>query len=184
MEGEQSEGPLSVSKNSLYYQTKFEVMSEEIEGLRQQLRDRDSDYKKLREEASGSGKRGQLRRAITIECESVNQETQLQMVQQEAERLRDKLDQMEKDNNQLVRENNQLQLVNSRRSSVGQGSTELDQSLTLESNQNSHSQCVSDMENKEDCEARTYSDLEYENLRLITELSYYRQSRPDVGEWG
>lgn len=102
---EQTDGPLSLSKNSLYYETKFELMTKEIEELRWQLQEREKDYKKLREDTDTKAKRQQLKKAITIDIDTVDIKKQLDIVQQEADILRDKLIRVELENERLTTEN-------------------------------------------------------------------------------
>ncbi|XP_067945030.1 golgin subfamily A member 6-like protein 22 [Watersipora subatra] len=102
VQDEEKEGPLSISKNSLYYETKFEKMMQEIRDLREQLQEKDADFKRLREETTGKSRRDQFRRAITIDCDSVDIKNQLDIALQEASQLKRKLEEVERRNEELV----------------------------------------------------------------------------------
>jgi len=135
VQDEQNEGPLSVMKNSLYYETKFELMNQEIDDLRQQLQDKDADYKKLREDTSGTSKRDSLRRQITGESVSIPFD----------DVMKHQLEQLQYDNDQLLKENQRLKALDT---------VSADKSLVADT----------------------------EKSQLVTELEYYRKSRPEIGK--
>lgn len=181
LQREQDEGPQTNSRNSLYYETKFELMTKEIDHLRLQLREREKEYRDLLE-VEGQSRR-QLRRAITIDCDKIDQRKQLEIMRHDADILRDRLRQLERDNERLERENRQYsvaaagrqpsleeenQQLSSRISSLERENTELLEQL--------HQQELSDKQQK------LLEEVERDNSRLVTELSYLRKSKPDIGE--
>lgn len=187
---EQHEGPLSMNKNSIYYETKFELMTQEIDDLRRQLQERDNDYKRLREETTGkSSKRDQFRRAISIDSDSLDTKRQLDIVQHEADILKDKLQQLEKDNDRLIKENERLQSPQNSRAhsqeTVGRNDKS-SLSYRLVKLEEENSRLLVQLERQatdgDREQQQKYNEIECENSRLITELSYYRKSKPDIGK--
>jgi len=148
-------------------------MTQEIEDLRWQLQQRDTDVKKLQEVSS---ERQQLRRALTLETDTVDTKKQLSMVQQEADILQEKLGKLQVDNERLLRENRKFQLLAAR-----PRNDELAQKVSALEKENSALLSRLGEGNAED-QQRILAETECENSRLITELSYYRKSRPDIGE--
>lgn len=157
-------------------------MTQEIEDLRQQLQDRDIDFKKFREEATGTSKRNQLRRAITIESDSIDAKRQAALAEQESDLLRDGLRQLELEKQNLMAENLRLQALDHTNGQALDHSNNLT-SLAQEGGQSSTGAGMSLvaplLSNKQQ---EIYTELEDENTRLATELSYYRTSRPDIGK--
>lgn len=164
-------------------------MTQEIDDLRKQLQDRDNDYKRLREETKGkSPRRDQFRRAISIDSESLDTKKQLDIVQQEADILKDKLQQLEKDNDRLLKENQRLQSPSTSRGHSQETANNNDKMLSrLESLERENSRLLEQLrkqstEEGEKEQQQTYNEIESENSRLITELNYFRKSKPDIGK--
>ena len=151
---------------------------QEIRDLRQQLQEKDADFKKLREEMSCNTKKGQLRRSITIESDTVDMEKQLNSAQQEAELLQEKLQQLEQQNKQLVDENSNLR--SNKSFSLRHDGQQLDSQLSTEGTVNMTP--LTQLQTGRGTPQDKYSELQHENSRLVTELSYYRKSRPDIGK--
>lgn len=174
VQDEQNEGPLSVTKNSIYYETKFEKMMQEIRDLRQQLQEKDNDFKRLREEMSGQSKRKDFRRAVSLESDTVDTEKQLTIAHQETAHLKERLRQMELNNEQLVNENHKLLSSNQSPSPRHANHQPVSESI-------SHTSSPSQIAGK--ITQDKYSDLQHESSKLITELNCYRKSRPDIGKF-
>ena len=164
-------------------------MTQEIDDLRKQLQDRDNDYKRLREETKGkSPRRDQFRRAISIDGESLDTKKQLDIVQQEADILKDKLQQLERDNDRLLKENQRLQSPSNSRAQSQETTNNTDKMLNrLDTLEKENSLLLDKLDKQSTTEGgkeqqQKYNEIESENTRLITELNYYRKSKPDIGK--
>lgn len=181
MDHEQNDGPLSHSKNSLYYETKFQLMSKEIEDLRWQLRDKDNDLKKLREEGDNNSA-AHFRRSLSGDNNRADARKQLETVRQEAETLRQRLNQLERDNKMLTG------------GSIAAGAAslvsleEVNQQLTSKVSvlERENAGLLEQLERQADSSGgvrhKTANSLEKDNTRLRSELSRLREANPDFGE--
>lgn len=181
LQHEQNEGPMTHSKNSLYYETKFELMTKEIDHLRVQLREREKEYRDLLE-VDGQSRR-QLRRAITIDCDKVDQRKQIEIMKYDADILRDRLRQLEKDNDRLEKENRRYSIAAAgRQPSLEEENQQLNSRITSLERENTELLEQLHQQDLNEKQQKLLEEVERDNSRLVTELSYLRKSKPDLGE--
>lgn len=181
MEHEQNNGPLCHSKNSLYYETKFELMSKEIEDLRWQLHEKESDRRRLREDGDASSR---MSRSLTLDGERGDARRQLETVRQEADALRERLHQLEEDNRTLAHGP-----MPGGRAGSSMSLEEVNQQLTSKVNllEKRNADLLERLEKRggdssSSSQYKSTTRLEKDYDRLQSELNHLRDAKPDFGK--
>lgn len=188
MEHEQNNGPLCHSKNSLYYETKFELMTKEIEDLRWQLHEKESDRRRSREDSGDSSSR--MSRSLTLDGDRGDARRQLETVRQEADALRERLHQLEVDNRRTLVDGSVSAAAKGEgtATSLEETNKQLTSKVSLLEKRNAD--LLERLEKRggdssiasSSGQYKSITKLERDNGRLLSELNRLREAKPDFGK--